>query len=120
MKFLLPATMGILLILAGCCSSSSPSSPSYCTTYGEACTNLCSQMEMGEGCFTECMDAVSSEGLGDATTCCKYTFRQYCDSMCTDLEHSTEGDTPKSECMEFCRDTMAVSGLPFDSCYLPL
>jgi len=111
---------GILVLLAGCCSPTTPSSSSHCTTYGEACTSVCTNMNMGEGCFTQCMDGVRSEGLGDATTCCARTFRQYCDQTCTDLESSTEGDTTKAECMEECTATIAVSGAPLDSCYLPL
>jgi hypothetical protein len=74
---------------------------------------------MGENCFSDCAESVRSAGLGDATTCCKVTFRQYCDSMCTELERSTEGDTTKAECMEECTMTASSAGLSLDGCFLP-
>ena len=111
------------LVLYGCCGSTTPSSSSgFCPygTYGSACTDICSQLNQGEGCFSQCMDGVRAEGLGDATTCCKTTFGQYCDSTCTDLESSTEGDTTKAECMEECTAVYGTVGVSSDSCYLPL
>jgi hypothetical protein len=74
---------------------------------------------MGENCFTDCMDSVHSAGLGDATTCCKQSFRAYCDNMCTELVSSTGGDTPKSDCMDECTMTATSAGIPLDGCYLP-
>jgi hypothetical protein len=110
-------------VLYGCCGSTTPSSSSgFCPygTYGSACTDICSQLDQGEGCFTQCMDGVRAEGLGDATTCCTSTFRQDCDSMCTQLESSTQGDTTKSECMEECSAVYDTVGVAPGSCYLPL
>jgi len=111
------------LAFAGCCGmASGPSSPSSSCphgTYGETCTSVCSQSGMGENCFPDCTESVRSAGLGDATTCCKITFRQYCDSMCADLENSTQGDTPKADCMEECTLTASAAGLSLDMCYLP-
>ncbi|NYZ74047.1 hypothetical protein H0O00_02805 [Candidatus Micrarchaeota archaeon] len=109
--------------LSGCCGSTTPSSSSgFCPygTYGSACTNICSQLNQGEGCFSQCMDGVRAEGLGDATTCCTSTFRQDCDSMCTELEQSTQGDTTKAECMEECFANYATVGIDMDSCAVPL
>ena len=121
MRLFLLSITALAIVLCGCCGSTTPSSTGYCPlgTYGSACTEVCQKLGMGEGCFSQCMDSVRSEGLGDATTCCRQSMRSYCDAMCTDLERRVGGDTPKSECMEYCESEYSATGLPFDSCYLP-
>lgn len=107
-------------VFSGCCgTASTPSSSCPYGTYGETCSAVCSQPGMGGNCVSDCMDSVRSYGLGDATTCCKETFRQNCDRTCTELERSTQGDTTKAECMDECTSTVSSAGLPLDACYLP-
>ncbi len=113
------------LLFLGCCSgTSSPpgtpsgSQPGFCPygTYGSACTDVCSKMQQGEGCFSTCMDWVRKEGLGnDATTCCKSTFRQWCQDMCTEYS-----GIPEQECMGDCEAQYGAFGISLDSCYVPV
>lgn len=107
----------------GCCCALTPEKQSgFCPygTYGSACSKICSDLNQGEGCTSKCMDDVKAAGLGDATTCCKATFRQDCDTTCTNLEKSTHGDTTKIECMDECLAVHTVTGLDLDSCSLPV
>lgn len=111
-----------LFVFAGCCGmTGSPSPSSSCPygTYGETCSAFCSKSVSNESCIPDCMDSVRSYGLGDATTCCKTSIRQNCDATCTALEQSTQGDTPKADCMEECTGAYSTLGIPLDICYLP-
>src|SRR5512137_2626637 len=106
--------LAVSLLAYGCCGPTAPSTnQGSCPygTYGSACTDVCQKANLGEGCFSQCMDDVRSEGLGDATTCCESTFRQVCDYQCTALEESTQGDTTKAECMDECTATYATVGV---------
>jgi hypothetical protein len=119
--YLLFGILAVFSILQGCCLATTPSAPSgSCPygTYGSACTSLCSSVG-GDNCFTKCMDSVRSEGLGDATTCCKQSFRTQCDSTCAALETQTQGDTTKAECMSECLGNYQALNVPPDICYLP-
>ncbi len=62
------------------------------------------------------MDWVRKEGLGnDATTCCKSTFRQWCQDMCTEYS-----GIPEQECMGDCEAQYGAFGISLDSCYVPV
>jgi hypothetical protein len=130
MKAIIPAIV-ILIVLYGCCCAMTPPSSGPSTsfsyggscpygTYGESCTRVCQANPGIPNCFNTCMDGVRSEGLGDATTCCPETVRMQCDSMCTDLESRTEGDTTKAECMDECLGTYQAVNAPLDICAMPL
>jgi hypothetical protein len=120
MKAILAVILAIFSVY-GCCGATTPSSSScQYGTYGSTCTAICSSHPEVDNCFTTCMDGVRSEGLGDATTCCKQTFRMQCDSMCADLEKSTQGDTTKAECMEECFAADAAGTVPLDLCWVPV
>ena len=124
-KKLLLSLIGIALAvtLTGCCCASTPSpssGSSSCSlgTYGSACTDACSKYMPGdEGCFTKCMDSVRSEGLGDSTTCCKQSFRQWCEPQCDQPGWSA---SDVSDCKAECQASTASTGISYDSCYLPI
>ena len=121
MKFELLGIFALSLLLLGCCSgTSSPpsgSQPGFCPygTYGSACTDICAKMRQGEGCFSTCMDWVRKEGLGDATTCCKKTFRGWCQELCAEYS-----GIPEQECMGDCSEQYGAFGISLDSCYVPI
>ena len=105
------------LSLAGCCGPTGTSGSSSCRlgTYGEACTDLCYRMGEGEGCFSRCMDEVRAEGWGDATTCCRDTYRDQCREICNEY-----GSYGMEECMRDCEAQYADFGLSMDGCGLPV
>jgi hypothetical protein len=106
------------VFLAGCCGTSAPSSSGFCPygTYGESCTRACKIFKGGPDCFEQCIDSVRSEGLGDATTCCKETNRMNCENKC---RQQFQGEALQ-ECLEMCDDIIKASGVPEDMCYLPI
>lgn len=107
------------IFIAGCCAPTTPSSPSISCPYGtydETCTAVC-QISGGENCVPDCMNSVRSYGLGDATTCCKETFRQHCQSTCA-KEVAINPEMSQGECMQEC-EAVGSAGYPMDSCYLP-
>lgn len=106
-----------VLLFAGCCGPTGASESSgSCSlgTYGSACTDLCDRMG-GEDCFTKCMDEVRAQGLGDATTCCKSTYRQNCEQICNEY-----GSYGMDECMSDCAGQFSSLGFSLDSCALPV
>jgi len=126
-SFLLFGSMLFLFVFGCCCaltpdSSSSSSNSGSCPygTYGSACSYACSIAGVGGNCFSECMDGVEAEGLGDATTCCSGTFRQECDSLCDSLALNTGSSEAGTECMDECLGTYEYVGIDVDSCYIPL
>jgi len=128
MKLLILPGLALFFLTVGCCcaltpdsySSYSDSSSCIYGTYGSACSNACSVLGIGGNCFSDCMDGVEAEGLGDATTCCSGTFRQECNSICDSLTLSTGTAEAGNECMEECLGTYEYVGLDLDSCYVPL
>ncbi|MCX8199930.1 MAG: hypothetical protein N3G76_00495 [Candidatus Micrarchaeota archaeon] len=104
------------ILLAGCCGLSSKESAS-CPygTYGETCTKVCNAVG-GDNCFSQCIDRVRMEGLGDATTCCKETFISNCRNMC---KQSAQYEEDLQECYVECSAVIASAGLPEDICNLP-
>jgi hypothetical protein len=106
------------LLFLGCCCAATPDAPTgSCPygTYGSACSEMCSRLQQAEGCTSQCLDSVKSEGLGDATTCCKSTFRQWCQDLCGQNQY-----TPQQECMADCAQQYADFGISLDSCYVPV
>jgi len=104
------------LILLGCCSATAPSQASSACqygTYGSACNEICDNFKPGdETCFTKCMDGIRSEGLGDATTCCKQSFRQFCDKTCAPMQ-----DEDLEDCYIECTGAGAIN-IYLDKCYV--
>ena len=87
------AIFGLLfigLLIMGCCGTSTPSANCPYGTYGSSCTELCdksqgTQFDGGPNCFSDCMDMVRAQELGDATTCCKENGRQQCNRYCANM-----------------------------------
>jgi len=107
-----------MVLAARCCGPTGPSPGSGSRrlgTYGEACSSLCSRMGGGRGCFSSCMDEVRAQGLGDATTCCRSTYRDQCREMCNEY-----GSYGMDECMADCEMQYADFGLSMDECGLPV
>ena len=103
----------------GCCSSTvnTPSSSScQYGTYGESCTKVCDKLSQDPNCFTNCMEQVRAAGLGDATTCCKTSVGAKCQSQCSALATSTQGDTTEMECMDECTAAYSSQGITADTC----
>ncbi len=125
-----------LLLIAGCCGMSSPSSSSsFCSlgTYGPACTNFCEKSagtayDGGPDCVSECMDLVRQQGLGDATTCCKESISQQCQRSCTNevsalvSKYGADVVTPAEQqdtlngCLDECTAVYQQFGVSLDSC----
>lgn len=115
MRALLLLAVLPLFLLAGCCGSTPSGSCPY-GTYGESCTRVCNAMGGGEGCFTQCMDGVRAEGLGDATTCCKETLKMNCENMCRQKMQPED----LQDCFNECAAVHQAAGIPDDICYMPL
>ena len=115
--------------------SSPSSSSSFCSlgTYGPACTNLCEKMagtqfDGGPNCFSDCMDTVRQEGLGDATTCCKESINQQCQRSCANVvsalvsKYGADVVTPEEQqdtlsgCLNECTGLYQQVGISLDSC----
>jgi len=110
------------LIIYGCCSTTSLQSSS-CPygTYGSTCTQVCESANLGEGCFTQCMDGVRAEGLGDATACCKETIRMSCQRICDEQAQRIPGfEAEMADCLEECNANYEAVGVPLDLCAVPL
>lgn len=118
-KFLVLAPF--LLVFGCCCASVPTSGSSNCAlgTYGEACANVCNALggkyTAGGSCFDACTNEVKKEGLGDATTCCTSTFRDWCQDLCSENTY-----TPMDECMNDCVIQYEDFGVSPDSCYIPI
>ncbi len=119
----------VILLLAGCCGLTGPSALG-CTTYGEACTEFCNKargtaFDYGPNCFSQCMDDVRSQGLGDATTCCKESMKQQCERVCKSRLSAIAAkygqpldEEEVGECMDECVGAYIAIGMSPDSCSL--
>ncbi len=125
-----------LLLIAGCCNLTSPSSSSsFCSlgTYGPACTYVCEKSagtpyDGGPNCDLDCMNLVRQQGLGDATTCCKESIEQQCQRSCADevsalvSKYGADVVTPAEQqdtlngCLELCEEPFLATGVPLSSC----
>lgn len=127
-----------LLLIAGCCNLTSPSSESsssFCSlgTYGPACTSYCekaagTQFDSGPNCDLDCMNLVRQQGLGDATTCCKESISQQCQRSCTNevsalvSKYGADVVTPAEQqdtlngCLAECTAAYQQLGVSMDSC----
>ncbi|MEM3364471.1 MAG: hypothetical protein QXS93_03110 [Candidatus Micrarchaeia archaeon] len=104
-----------VVFLSGCCGpATSYSSSCPYGTYGETCTKVCKSVG-GKNCFSQCIDNVRAEGLGDATTCCKETFLQNCRSKCKGVAYGED----LQDCYAECDMILESTGLDKDICYLP-
>lgn len=117
-----------LIVFGGCCGP--VSSSSSCTTYGEACTEMCdkakgTQFDAGPNCFSDCTAMVRQQGFGDATTCCKVSISQRCQSTCSSQwskMSSNYGADPADKtdfidgCMAECTGPYEQMGIPLDHC----
>jgi hypothetical protein len=118
----------LIFLIAGCCcaltpdSYSSYSDSSSCPygTYGSACSYVCSVAGTGSDCVSDCLDNVEYGALGDATTCCAYTFRQECDSLCDSFTISTGSAEAGTDCMDDCLYEYEHVGIDVDTCYVPV
>ena len=126
--------LSALLFVSGCCGSTESKSSCQLGTYGEACTQFCdrsagTQFDLGPNCFSQCMDDVKQQGLGDATTCCKKSMRNECQDWCSAKLSQTaatygstmdqaEKDDFVQGCMDECTGGYQQLGISLDSCSL--
>ena len=134
-NILFGSILGLMVLFSGCCGStgSDSSYSSSCTTYGEACTDLCNaakgtEFDGGSNCFSECTGYARSQGLGDATTCCRESIRQNCQRTCDEMydeliskygQDAAMGESKEefiSPCYGECVTPFINIGLSADSC----
>ena len=132
------AVIASFALLFGCCGTTAPETPStgFCPlgTYGGACTNFCEKakgtgFDPGGDCFAQCTDDVRTQGLGDATACCKESMRAQCTRTCNAMLSNTESEYPGQMdsaeasdflygCMAECGGAYGQIGISADSCSL--
>ncbi|MEM3422149.1 MAG: hypothetical protein QXY63_00285 [Candidatus Bilamarchaeaceae archaeon] len=115
MKMILMIVIPFIL-LGGCCGITDVNPNCPYSTYGSACSDICAKIGgQKPNCFSECISLVKAEGLGDATTCCKKTFSDWCSETCKETTYF-----PFDECMKKCNEQYAALGISPNSCYVPI